>query len=157
MYSALRKASPCPDHIDVIINFHYRRTDELVGAVGMQTVQYLNKFRALSSPEDIVAWHEFCKGHPSEKLRSMFITENASVTSLNGSTDWYAHNISYPWLLPGFNKYLSRMPDDFWDRTPHHTNLVETAHAGTNRSTQINLRPLEAIQRYVVRTLYIMF
>ncbi|KAF8230497.1 hypothetical protein L208DRAFT_1475796 [Tricholoma matsutake] len=38
------------------------------------------------------------------------------------------------------------MPNDFWDRTPHHTNLVETAHAGTNRSTQINLRPLEVIQ-----------
>jgi hypothetical protein len=81
MYSALRKASLCPDHIDVTINFHYRCTDELVGAVGMQTVQYLNKFRALSSPEDIATWREFCKGHPSEKLRSMFVTENASATS----------------------------------------------------------------------------
>jgi len=73
----------------------------------------------------------------------------------NISADWYAHKIRYPWLLPGFNKYLSRMPNDFWDRTPHHTNLVETAHAGTNRSTQINLRPLEAIQRCVARTTYL--
>ncbi|KAF8229000.1 hypothetical protein L208DRAFT_1288849 [Tricholoma matsutake] len=38
------------------------------------------------------------------------------------------------------------MPNDFWDRTPHHTNLIETAHAGTNQRMQINLRPLEAIQ-----------
>ncbi|KAF8240009.1 hypothetical protein L208DRAFT_1127011, partial [Tricholoma matsutake] len=60
---------------------------------------------------------------------------------------WYAHKVSYPWLLPGFNKTLSRMPNDCWDTTPHHTNLVETAHAGTNRQTQINLLPIEAIQQ----------
>lgn len=53
----------------------------------------------------------------------------------------------YPWLLPGFNKTLSRIPREFWDLTPNHTNLVETDHAGTNRHTAINLRPLEAIQR----------
>lgn len=46
------------------------------------------------------------------------------------------------------------MPNNFWDRTPHHTNLVETAHAGTNRSTQINLRLLEAIQQCVARMIY---
>ena len=65
------------------------------------------------------------------------------------STDWYAHKVTYPWLLPGFNKTISRMPHDYWDTTPHHTNLVETAHAGTNRHTQINLFPVEAIQQFV--------
>lgn len=34
-------------------------------------VEYLNKIRALSLPEDIAAWHGFCKAHPSEKLRSI--------------------------------------------------------------------------------------
>jgi hypothetical protein len=42
------------------------------------------------------------------------------------------------------------MPNEFWDTTPNHTNLVETAHAATNRMTDINLRPLEAIQQYVL-------
>jgi hypothetical protein len=133
----------------------HRWTDELVGALGKNTVEYLNKFRALSSPEDIAAWHAFCEDHLSEKLRSMFINLKIVLQSHPPiSTDWYAHKIQYPWLLPGFNKYLSQMPNDFWDRTPHHTNLVETAHAGTNRSTQINLRPLEAIQRCVARMIY---
>ncbi|KAF8223103.1 hypothetical protein L208DRAFT_1519701, partial [Tricholoma matsutake] len=109
-----------------------RRTSELAEAVGSNVVEYLNKIRALSSPEDIAAWHGFCKAHPSEKLRN-----------------WYAHKIMYPWLLPGFNKTLSRILCEFWDLTPNHTNLVEMAHAGTNRHTAINLRPLEAIQRYV--------
>jgi hypothetical protein len=48
----------------------------------MNGIQYLNKFRALSSPEDIAVWHAFCKDHPSQKLRSMFVTvENASAIS----------------------------------------------------------------------------
>jgi uncharacterized protein YhbP (UPF0306 family) len=48
----------------------------------MNGVQYLNKFRVLSSPEDIAAWHAFCKDHPSQKLRSMFVTvKNASAIS----------------------------------------------------------------------------
>ncbi|KAF8236700.1 hypothetical protein L208DRAFT_1009382, partial [Tricholoma matsutake] len=60
---------------------------------------------------------------------------------------WYAHKISYPWLLPGFNKALSRILNDFWDTTPSHTNLVEMAHSATNCSTHINLPLLEAIQQ----------
>jgi len=62
--------------------------------------------------------------------------------------DWYAHKKSYPWLLPGFNRTLSRMPDTFWNSTPHDSNLVETAHVATNKSTDIKLTPLEAIEKY---------
>lgn len=53
----------------------------------------------------------------------------------------------YPWLLPGFNQSLSRIPSDFWKITPNHSNLVETAHVGTNKGTGTGLTPLEAIQR----------
>jgi len=65
--------------------------------------------------------------------------------------DRYLHKIMYSWLLPGFNKHLSKMLNDFWDQTPHHTNLVETTHAGTNQSTNVHLQPLEAIQWYVIQ------
>ncbi|KAJ7783940.1 hypothetical protein DFH07DRAFT_1055048 [Mycena maculata] len=106
-----------------------RSTDPLVGAVGQATVDYLNRFRGLKTAEDIAAWHEFCKEHPNKKLR-----------------DWYQHKISYSWLLPCYNEYLSLFPPGFWDCTPHHTNLVESAHAGTNQQTGTRLFSLEAIQ-----------
>jgi len=60
------------------------------------------------------------------------------------------HKASYPWLLPGFNSTLSRMPKEFWKSTPHDSNLVETAHVGTNQNTGIRLTPREAIEKYVV-------
>ena len=132
---------------------HYwlsRRSDNLVEAVGVETVQYLNKFRALTAPSDIATWHRFCREHPSEKLRSMYCEVNHVLVLIINLIDWYTHKITYPWLLPGFNKVLSRIPNDFWDQTPNHTNLVETAHAATNRRTQINLLPLEAIQKLVI-------
>ncbi|KAJ6470551.1 hypothetical protein DFH09DRAFT_1477788 [Mycena vulgaris] len=123
---------------DVIVRYvvklcsvHFTRsTDALVGAVGQATVQYLNRIRGLKKPEDIEAWHKFCREHPNKKLQ-----------------DWYEHKIRYSWLLPGFNESLSLFPTGFWDRTPHHTNLVESAHVATNRETGTLLFPLEAIQR----------
>jgi hypothetical protein len=39
------------------------------------------------------------------------------------------------------------MPEKFWNSTPGHSNLVETAHAATNRNTDIHLTLLEAIER----------
>lgn len=53
----------------------------------------------------------------------------------------------YSWLLPGFNRTLSRMPEKFWNSTPRDSNLVETAHVATNRNTNIRLTPLEAIEK----------
>ena len=69
------------------------------------------------------------------------------------SSDWYAHKKSYLWLLPGFNHTLSRMPETFWNSTPRDSNLVETAHDATNKSTGIRLTPLEAIEKYVFEIL----
>ncbi|KAG6848485.1 hypothetical protein H0H93_016592 [Arthromyces matolae] len=109
---------------------HFTRgTDKLVQSLGQDVVNYLNKFPALETAEDILAFHEFCKSHPSPSLKN-----------------WYTHKITYKWLLPGFNRSLSRVPKDFWDKSPNNTNLVETAHAHTNRNTQTNLKPLEAIE-----------
>lgn len=62
--------------------------------------------------------------------------------------DWHAHKVAYPWLIPGFNQHLSRLPSEYWKLTSNDTNLVETAHVGTNHSTGIGLSPLEAIRSY---------
>ncbi|KAJ6565748.1 hypothetical protein B0H10DRAFT_2445014 [Mycena sp. CBHHK59/15] len=133
----LRHAHPEKDP-DVIVRYvvklcsvHFERsTDALIAAVGQETVNYLNRIRGLRVPADIEAWHKFCREHSNKKLR-----------------DWYEHKIRYSWLLPGYNESLSRFPPGFWDRTPSHTNLVESAHVATNRETGIRLLPLEAIQR----------
>ncbi|KAG6818394.1 hypothetical protein H0H93_005275 [Arthromyces matolae] len=111
------------------MTYKARATDKLVQSLGQDVVNYLNKFPALETAEDILAFHEFCKSHPSALLKN-----------------WYTHKITYKWLLPGFNRSLSRVPKDFWDKSPNNTNLVETAHAHTNRNTQTNLKPLEAIE-----------
>jgi hypothetical protein len=46
-------------------------------------------------------------------------------------------------------KATARDLDDLkkWLSTPGHSNLVDTAHAATNRNTDIQLTPLEAIER----------
>ncbi|KAJ6525409.1 hypothetical protein B0H19DRAFT_971353 [Mycena capillaripes] len=114
-----------------LCSIHFTRsTEPLVGAVGQATVTYLNRIRGLKNAEDIEAWHKFCREHPNKKLR-----------------DWYEHKIRYSWLLPGYNESLSLFPSGFWDRTPHHTNPVESAHVATNRETGTLLNPLEAIDR----------
>ncbi|KAJ7291820.1 hypothetical protein C8J57DRAFT_1705278 [Mycena rebaudengoi] len=123
---------------DVIVRYvikfcsvHFTRsTDPLESAVGHETVKYLNRIRGLTAPEDIEEWHNFCRTHENKKLR-----------------DWYAHKIQYSWLLPGLNESLSLFPAGVWMQTPSHTNLVESAHAGTNQNTGTRLLPLEAIQR----------
>ncbi|KAJ7468183.1 hypothetical protein FB451DRAFT_1560649 [Mycena latifolia] len=106
-----------------------RSTDELVPLVGQKTVDYLNRIRGLSDPADIENWHQFCKMHENKELR-----------------DWYAHKVMYPWLLPGYNESLSSFPKGFWQQSPSHTNLVESAHVATNKATKINLLPVEAVR-----------
>ena len=50
---------------------HARRgTEKLIGLLGHDVVEYLNKFRALDNLVDIAAWKKFCEEHPSKDLRS---------------------------------------------------------------------------------------
>jgi hypothetical protein len=41
------------------------------------------------------------------------------------------------------------MPNEYWDLTPKDSNLVETGHVASNRHTNINLSPVEAIEKYI--------
>jgi hypothetical protein len=47
-----------------------RGTEKLIGSLGRDVVDYLNKFRALDSLVDIAAWKKFCEEHPSKDLQS---------------------------------------------------------------------------------------
>ena len=67
------------------------------------------------------------------------ISSSLDTDSIIQIKDWYAHKMMYPWLLPGFNRTLSRMPQKFWESTPRDSNLVETAHVATNRNTCYDL------------------
>ncbi|KAJ7245593.1 hypothetical protein C8J57DRAFT_1679695 [Mycena rebaudengoi] len=134
---ALRALFPCIDP-DKLVQFvlklcsvHLERsTDGPVPFVGQETVNYLNCIRGLSDPVDIANWNQFCSTHENKKLR-----------------DWHAHKVQYPWLLPGYNESLSSFPKGFWQQSPNHTNLVESAHVASNRATKINLLPVEAVRK----------
>ena len=63
--------SICPHTAAVLAQPSFRRTDSLVPIIGSDAVKYLNRFRALESPEDIATWHAFCSNHPSVDLKSM--------------------------------------------------------------------------------------
>ncbi|KAF8180278.1 hypothetical protein K438DRAFT_1976795 [Mycena galopus ATCC 62051] len=130
-----------------LCSVHFERsTDALVAVVGQEVVNYLNNFRGLSDPTDIENWHNFSRTHENKKLRGQFVLLFIAEVSTNAQEDWYAHKIQYPWMLPGFNESLSRFPSGYWQQSPNHTNLVESAHVASNRATSINLPLLESIR-----------
>jgi hypothetical protein len=53
----------------IVHSDEYRGTEKLIGSLGREVVDYLNKFRALDSLDDIAAWKKFCKEHPSKDLK----------------------------------------------------------------------------------------
>ena len=48
----------------------HRGTEKLIGLLGHDVVEYLNKFQALDNLNDIAAWKKFCDEHPSKDLKS---------------------------------------------------------------------------------------
>ncbi|KAK6969565.1 hypothetical protein R3P38DRAFT_2814137 [Favolaschia claudopus] len=61
------------------------------------------------------------------------------------SPAWWAHKVSYPWLLVSLNRYLSHMNKRYWDLTPNDTNPIEGSHAEDNQIKPTNRPILEAI------------
>lgn len=53
-----------------LIHHTHRGTEKLIGLLGRDVVDYLNKFRALDNLVDIEAWKKFCEEHPSKDLQS---------------------------------------------------------------------------------------
>ncbi|KAJ7939863.1 hypothetical protein B0H13DRAFT_1586797 [Mycena leptocephala] len=85
--------------------------------------QILLGFPYLETAAEIEQFKTFCANSTNPKVKA-----------------WWAHKISYPWLLPSLNRSLTGMPNRHWDLTPGDTNPMEGSHAqdnqvsGTNRS-----------------------
>ncbi|KAJ7767206.1 hypothetical protein B0H16DRAFT_1453534 [Mycena metata] len=58
---------------------------------------------------------------------------------------WWAHKISYPWLLPSLNRSLTSMSHLHWDLTPGDTNPIEGSHVQDNQVNATNRTFIEAI------------
>ncbi|KAF8989012.1 hypothetical protein BDZ89DRAFT_1055288, partial [Hymenopellis radicata] len=113
-----------------LCSIHWERSGETLAThVPRRDVDFAMRIRGLSDPQDIAAWHDWCKNHPSQYIRN-----------------WYTQKVSHSWLLGGFNPALSKMDEESWKLSPSHTNLVESAHTATNDSTGINLPIVEAIR-----------
>ncbi|KAF8983291.1 hypothetical protein BDQ17DRAFT_1378123 [Cyathus striatus] len=98
--------------------------------ISEQDEYYLKSFPSLDSDLSIQRYKNFCLqlGQRNKKVK-----------------DWWAHKLSYPWLLPSLNRHLSLMHPDHWDLLPSNTNIVESSHANDNHVTSTNHSLLQAI------------
>ncbi|KAK6997266.1 hypothetical protein R3P38DRAFT_3624547 [Favolaschia claudopus] len=81
-----------------------------------------------------------CKKLPaSSTTRPTAESTNAKVQA------WWAHKVSYPWLLVSLNRFLSHMDKRHWDLTPNDTNPIEGSHAQDNQIKPTSRPLLEAI------------
>ncbi|KAJ7602245.1 hypothetical protein FB45DRAFT_883501 [Roridomyces roridus] len=93
-----------------------------------QLYNYLRTFPFLKTDSEITLYYTVCGESTNPKLKA-----------------WWAHKVSYPWLLPSLNRHLSKMDNKFWDLTPSDTNALEGSHAGDNRINHTNHALIEAI------------
>ncbi|KAF7334136.1 hypothetical protein MVEN_02319500 [Mycena venus] len=105
-----------------------RHIDELSRDIPKTAILRLKSIMGLTTQPEIDDWHDFCASQ-----------EHADIKN------WYAHKCANPWILPSVNKFLSKIPNDNWDITPNHSNIVETAHTGHNAETSIGVGLLTAI------------
>ncbi|KAJ7915276.1 hypothetical protein B0H13DRAFT_1610650, partial [Mycena leptocephala] len=90
-------------------------------------------FPYLETSEEIAAYRDFCQASTNPKVQS-----------------WWAHKISYPWLLPSLNRSLTKMSHLYWDLTPGDTNPIEGSHVQDNQVNHTNLTILEAVLSYSI-------
>ncbi|KAJ6562706.1 hypothetical protein DFH09DRAFT_920579 [Mycena vulgaris] len=105
-------------------------------AIPKPVIIRLKSIMSLSTQEDIDKWHQFCRDQKQEAIINELIARNSN---------WYAHKLANPWVLPSVNKFLSNIKPEDWDITPSHSNYVETAHAGRNAETSVGVGLLTAI------------
>ncbi|KAJ7278722.1 hypothetical protein C8J57DRAFT_1465066 [Mycena rebaudengoi] len=110
-----------------IVHFN-RGVFGLKSYVSENDLAYLLGFPYLCSREEINEYYAFCAASTDPKVQN-----------------WWAHKISYPWLLPSLNRELSRMDKRHWDLTPRDTNPIEGSHAQDNQVNSTRRLLLEAI------------
>ncbi|KAJ7053187.1 hypothetical protein C8F01DRAFT_997005, partial [Mycena amicta] len=108
---------------------HYiRGVIKLAPHIDDETERKLRNFPFLETDGAIREFYEFCNTHTNKRL-----------------IDWWKHKISYPWLLPSLNRYLSKMKNLHFDLIPNDTNAIEGSHAADNRIDRTNHTLLEAM------------
>ncbi|KAJ7692956.1 hypothetical protein B0H16DRAFT_1849836 [Mycena metata] len=85
-------------------------------------------FPYLETTEEIAEYRAFCETSTNPKVKN-----------------WWAHKISYPWLLPSLNRSLTSMSHLHWDLTPGDTNPIEGSHVQDNQVNATNRTLIEAI------------
>ncbi|KAJ7157483.1 hypothetical protein C8R46DRAFT_1294194 [Mycena filopes] len=88
-------------------------------------------FPYLETLDEIAEYRTFCENSTNTKVQN-----------------WWAHKISYPWLLPSLNRSLTSMSKLHWDLTPGDTNPIEGSHVQDNQVNATNRSLLEAILLY---------
>jgi hypothetical protein len=84
---------------------------------------------------------------PKFRVRNL---SNSKLAKLIDRSGWWAHKISYPWLLPSLNRSLTQMSHLHWDLTPGDTNPIEGSHVQDNQVNRTNLTILEAVLSYSI-------
>ncbi|KAJ7158444.1 hypothetical protein C8R46DRAFT_1289908 [Mycena filopes] len=92
------------------------------------TFNCLLGFPYLETAEEISDYRAFCERSSNPKVKN-----------------WWAHKISYPWLLPSLNRSLTSMSNLHWDLTPGDTNPIEGSHVQDNQVNATNRTLIEAI------------
>ncbi|KAJ7475595.1 hypothetical protein B0H11DRAFT_2427262 [Mycena galericulata] len=110
-----------------IVHFH-RGVFALKAYITENDLQYLLGFPYLCSETELQEYYTFCA--------------ESSVTKVQS---WWAHKVSYPWLLPSLNREVSRMDKRHWDLTPRDTNPIEGSHAQDNQVNRTKRSLLDAI------------
>ena len=59
--------------------------------------------------------------------------------------DWHAQKDHLPFFWGTINCHLTKINENYWNITPSHTNIVESAHAYWNRETNVGGGILTAI------------
>ncbi|KAK7034164.1 hypothetical protein R3P38DRAFT_2772265 [Favolaschia claudopus] len=99
------------------------------------------KFKAFSSSSNLLGAIGNSEGAQAQGLADVIILRQMN----RDSPAWWAHKVSYPWLLVSLNRYLSHMNKRYWDLTPNDTNPIEGSHAEDNQIKPTNRLILEAI------------
>nr|GAT50927.1 predicted protein [Mycena chlorophos] len=112
---------------------HFRRNidEKLARTAKTLSGDELTKLRSypqLRTHAEIAEWHQWCSDHSDTDLQN-----------------WYAQKRNNPWYLATMNEITSKMRTDDYRLTPNSSNTVESAHAGLNAQTNIQLPPLSAI------------
>ncbi|KAJ7840946.1 hypothetical protein B0H14DRAFT_3695136 [Mycena olivaceomarginata] len=119
---------------------HFKSADRGVFALETHVeafvFQILLGFPYLETEAEFDAFKAFCTNSTNAKIKA-----------------WWAHKISYPWLLPSLNRFLTSMPTRHWDLMPGDTNPIEGSHAPDNQVNHTNRSLLEAILLHVSSSL----